>query len=211
MPFREALHLAVWHFEDSILAVFCHVLVSSYFSFGEQFCEHTDGLAVGLLLSPVIVDLYIDYFKEKALAQVAHKCLCWFCHLVDTFIVWSRRPERLERFLDHLNGVHLYRGEERNPLPVMFPCEFFASLFLCCLQVPGWTTVFWAISFLCFLYILIWISLLFLGIFTRLQKMTLTPSHGADLWLPLVQGISWLTEELLVSEERLCSMELVSQ
>jgi hypothetical protein len=41
-----------------------------------------------------------------ALEQVTHKPVCWFCYVVDNFVISPQRPEKLERFLDHSTGVH---------------------------------------------------------------------------------------------------------
>jgi hypothetical protein len=55
---------------------------------------------------PVITNLFMKDFDERALKQVAHKSLCWFCYVVDTFVIWPHGPENVERFFDHLNGLH---------------------------------------------------------------------------------------------------------
>jgi hypothetical protein len=48
----------------------------------------------------------MEDFEERALAQVSHKLLYWFCYMDNTFIIWPHGPEMLERFLDHLNVQH---------------------------------------------------------------------------------------------------------
>jgi hypothetical protein len=60
---------------------------------------------MGLPLSPVIAD-FMEDFEERALAQATHKLLCWFHCVAGTFHIWSHGTEKLERFLDHLNGLH---------------------------------------------------------------------------------------------------------
>ena len=47
-----------------------------------------------------------DDLKERALAQAIHKPQCWFCYVDDTFVIWPHRTDKLERFLNHLNGLH---------------------------------------------------------------------------------------------------------
>lgn len=146
-------------------------------------------ITVVLLLSPVNRDLCMEHFKEETLEQVVHKfhkCFFWFCHMSDTFMIRSYKPERLERFLDHVNNVDqqipdTIEMEKERHLPVIYPCWCFTSLFLCCLQVPGWTTIFWVI--LCFFFLEIlsfipfFISLSLLGILTRLWKVIVTTLH----------------------------------
>jgi len=54
VPIVDSLELLSHHFEDDVLALFTHVLTSTYFCFDRQFYEQTDWVAMGLPLSPVI-------------------------------------------------------------------------------------------------------------------------------------------------------------
>jgi hypothetical protein len=45
-----------------MLALFCHVLTYSYFSSSGQLYEQINRGAMGLLLSPVITNLYVEGF-----------------------------------------------------------------------------------------------------------------------------------------------------
>jgi hypothetical protein len=74
VPIVESLNL-LRHFSEDILALFRHVLTSTYFSLGEQFYEQTDGVAMGSPLSPVTSNFFMDDF-ERALKQAIHKPLC---------------------------------------------------------------------------------------------------------------------------------------
>jgi hypothetical protein len=47
VPFADSLELLSHHFEDDVLALFKHILTSTYFCFDGQSCERTDGVAVG--------------------------------------------------------------------------------------------------------------------------------------------------------------------
>jgi hypothetical protein len=63
-------------------------------------------MAVVSQLSSMSAGFYLEECVEMALEQVTHKPVCWFCYMVDKFVVPPHRPERLERFLDHSSGVH---------------------------------------------------------------------------------------------------------
>jgi hypothetical protein len=106
VPILESLNLLRQHFSEDILALFRHVLTSTYFSFGGQFYEQTDGVVMGSPLSPVICNVFMDDFEERALEQAIHKPLCWFPYVDDTFVIWPHGPEKLEGFVEHLNGLH---------------------------------------------------------------------------------------------------------
>jgi hypothetical protein len=48
----------------------------------------------------------MDNFEERALKQATQKPLYWFHYVDDTFVILPHGTEKLERFLDCLNGLH---------------------------------------------------------------------------------------------------------
>lgn len=72
---------------------------------------------MGSPLSPVITNFFMEDFEERALVQATHKLLCWFCYADDTFVIWLHRTKKLERLLNHLNGllrnIHFTTERER--------------------------------------------------------------------------------------------------
>jgi hypothetical protein len=94
------------HSEDDVLALFKHVLTSTYFYFDGQIYEQMDGVAMGSPLSLVIVNFFMENSEKKAIEQVTHKPVCWFIYVHDTFIIWPHGQEKLKEFLGHLNGLH---------------------------------------------------------------------------------------------------------
>jgi hypothetical protein len=105
VPIVDSLELLSHHFED-VLALFKHVLTSTYFCFDGQFYEQTDGVAMGSPLSPVIANFSMEDFEQKAIEQATHKTVCWFRYIDNTFVIWPHSQEKLEDFLIHLNGLH---------------------------------------------------------------------------------------------------------
>jgi hypothetical protein len=67
VPIRETMDLLGRHFEGDILGLFRHVLTTSYFAFSGQFYGQTDGVAMGLPLSPVIANFYMEDYEKAAL------------------------------------------------------------------------------------------------------------------------------------------------
>jgi hypothetical protein len=94
------------HFSEDTLALFRHVLISTYFSVGGRFYEQTDGMAMGSRPSAVIANFFNEDFEERALAHVTHKSLCWFRYVDDMFIISPHGTKNLERFLDYFNELH---------------------------------------------------------------------------------------------------------
>jgi hypothetical protein len=75
------------------------------FSLYGQFYKQTDGMAV---VSAFFHDsgFYMENCVKMPLEQVTHKPVCWFCYIVDNFLILPHRADELESFLDHLTGVH---------------------------------------------------------------------------------------------------------
>jgi retron-type reverse transcriptase len=106
VPIVDSLEVLSHHFEDDVLALFKHVLTSTYFCFDGQFYEQTDGVAMGSPLSPVTANFFMKYFEKKAIEQATHKPACWFRYVDDAFVIWPHGQEKLTEFLNHLSGLH---------------------------------------------------------------------------------------------------------
>ena len=66
VPVEETLILLRQHFKDDVLALYKHVLTSTYFCVDGQLYEQTDGVAMGSPLSPVIANFYMEEFEKKS-------------------------------------------------------------------------------------------------------------------------------------------------
>ena len=44
-------------------------LHNSYFFFQGKFCEQAEGAAMGSPVSPIVTNLYMEYFEQKALSM----------------------------------------------------------------------------------------------------------------------------------------------
>jgi len=106
VPIVDSLQLLSHQFEDDVLALFKHVLTSTYFCFDGQFCEEIDGVAMGSPLSLIIANFFMEDFEKKAIEQATHKPVCWFIYVDDTFFIWPHGQEKLTEFLNHLSGLH---------------------------------------------------------------------------------------------------------
>jgi len=106
VPIVDSLELLSHHFGDDVLALFKHVLTSTYFCFDGQFYEQTDGVAMGSPLSPVIANTFMENFEKKAIEHATHNPVCWFGYVDNTFDIWPHGQEKLTEFLNHRNGLH---------------------------------------------------------------------------------------------------------
>ena len=54
----------------TLLLEFC--LKNTYFSFQGQFYEQVEGAAMGSPVNPIVANLYMEYFEQKALSTAPH-------------------------------------------------------------------------------------------------------------------------------------------
>lgn len=58
---------------------------------------------MGLPLSPVMVNIYIEYFEEKVLGMAPLKPTVWLRYVNSTFILWLYQGA-VQILLDHVNS-----------------------------------------------------------------------------------------------------------
>jgi hypothetical protein len=66
----------------------------------------------------------MEDFEKNAIEQAIYKPICWFRYVDDTFVIWPHGQEKLEDFLNHLNGFHnkiqfTMEKEEKGHLPFL--------------------------------------------------------------------------------------------
>ena len=59
---------------------------------------------MGSPLTPVLDDIYIEYFEEMALGSTSLKPSMWLRYVDDTFILWPHL-EDVQILLDHVNSI----------------------------------------------------------------------------------------------------------
>ena len=59
---------------------------------------------MGSPLSPVLADIYMEYFKEMALVSTSLKPSMWLRYIDDTFILWPHQ-EDVQILLGHMNSI----------------------------------------------------------------------------------------------------------
>ena len=84
----------------TLLLEFC--LKNTYFSFQDQFYEQVKGVAMGSPVSPIVVNLYMEHFEQKALIT-APTPRFWHRYVDDTFVI--QKEIHKQDFLQHINNV----------------------------------------------------------------------------------------------------------
>ena len=103
------------------MLTFC--MKTTYFGMGSDIYRQEEELAMGSPLSPVLANIYMEYFEKMALGFTSLKPSMWFRYIDDTFILWSHR-EDVQILLDHVNSIRpsiqfTMEKEQDNKLPFL--------------------------------------------------------------------------------------------
>jgi hypothetical protein len=97
---RERTTLSVGHICDLLEAC----LTTTYFTFQGQFYQQTEGAAMGSPVSPIVANLFMEDFEEKALASFHSPPRYWGRYMDDTMTLLKEAD--IEDFSNHLNQQH---------------------------------------------------------------------------------------------------------
>jgi hypothetical protein len=78
---------------------------STAFKAGEEFYLQKKGTAMGKSYSPIVAELYMQFYESIALESCEQKPKLWVRYVDDTFVIWPFGAESLPEFLNHLNSV----------------------------------------------------------------------------------------------------------
>jgi hypothetical protein len=106
VPLEDTLQLLQQYFHNQTICLFKQVLTTTYFLYDGAFYNHTDGVAMGSSLTPVIANYYMEHFKQQAISAVSRRPTHWYRYVDDTFVVCPHGEEELHNFLIHLNNIH---------------------------------------------------------------------------------------------------------
>ena len=81
-------------------------LRSTYFMFEDTFFDHAEGATMGSPLSPIVANLFMEAFEEKALESAVLRPRRWVRYVDNTFVLWPHEEDELETFHRHLNSQH---------------------------------------------------------------------------------------------------------
>ena len=88
---------------NSMLLTKC--MESSYFTYNGGFYQQTEGAAMGSPLSPILANLFMEWFEEEAIRTTQTNPTLWLRYVDDTFVLWQHERDELDRFLTHLNNI----------------------------------------------------------------------------------------------------------
>ncbi|XP_074037086.1 uncharacterized protein [Leptinotarsa decemlineata] len=76
-----------------------------YFQLKDEFFTQDEGLPMGSPLSPVIANIYMEWFETLAIQEAHKKPRVWLRYVDVTFIIWNHGNTELDAFLKHINSV----------------------------------------------------------------------------------------------------------
>ena len=103
------------------LLEFC--LKSTYFSYQGQHYQQLEGAAMGSPISPIVANIFMEDFEQKAISTAPHLPYFWKRYVDDTFTILESSHRRA--FLDYINSIdqHIqFTGTKRRWIPTIPGC-----------------------------------------------------------------------------------------
>ena len=89
---------------DNRMEMLTFYVKATYSWMGSDIYRQEEGLAMGLPLSPVLANIFKEYFEEMALGSTLQKPSMWLRYVDDTFVLWPYQ-EDVQTLFDHVNSI----------------------------------------------------------------------------------------------------------
>ena len=81
-------------------------LSNTCFQWRDSFCEQTSGAAMGLPLSPVLANIFMEHFEQNALSNSTYVPKLCKRFVDDIFAIWSYGKEHLDTLAKQHTSIH---------------------------------------------------------------------------------------------------------
>ena len=88
---------------QNIIGLLGFCLHNTNFSFQNKFYEQVEDVAMRLLVSPIVANLYMEHFEGESLRSASHPLMLWYRFVNDTWVIQQQAHKEL--FLDHINSI----------------------------------------------------------------------------------------------------------
>nr|CAH8846348.1 unnamed protein product [Trichobilharzia regenti] len=78
---------------------FC--LTTTCFTFEGKIYQQNEGVAMGSTISPIIADIFMDYWEENVLKPFRSSLKCWWRYVDDTLVIVKKNG--IEKLFSHIN------------------------------------------------------------------------------------------------------------
>ena len=97
-------------------------LKTTYFQFDKQIYSQVEGAAMGSPVSPIVANLFMEWFEETAIQSFPYEITLWRRYVDDTLVALS--DALIEEFSDHINSIHpaikfTREEEDHNTIPIL--------------------------------------------------------------------------------------------
>jgi len=76
------------------------------FSVGDEFYRQKFGLSMGNPLSPILCNLFMEYFERELRPKLCIQPIFWYRYVDDIFSAWPMGNSNFELFFSQLNKLH---------------------------------------------------------------------------------------------------------
>lgn len=102
---KDKLHLLdlpVTH--DVFIKLLKLCIVDNVFTANGKFYKQQFGMSMGNNLSPILSNIYMEFFESKLMPQICNFNIVWYRYVDDVLCLWPRE-ENLTQFLNNLNSL----------------------------------------------------------------------------------------------------------
>ncbi|XP_049877866.1 uncharacterized protein LOC126375067 [Pectinophora gossypiella] len=83
-----------------------HTSIIQLFCIQGEFFLQIDGVAMGSPVAPVIANLWMEHFEERAMSTFPVPLKCWIRYVDDIFCIYKGGKPQTDQCLPHLNAIH---------------------------------------------------------------------------------------------------------